>query len=358
MEQRTRVGRMARPLRIERVGGWYHVTSRGNERQRIYRDDRDREHFLELLAEMVSRFRVRLHGYVLMDNHYHLLLELTEANLSRAVQWLNVSYSVWYNRRHGRSGHLLQGRFKSVAVDRDQWALELSRYLHLNPVRIQALGLSKTQRQAQRVGLSPAPSAEEVRRRMEILRQYRWSSYRAYVGLAGAPGWLECETVLGLGGGSKVEQRRQYGEYVKKAVREGLAESPWESVREQVVLGGSEFLKELKKHLVGDEQEQRGARRLMAERPTLKEVVAAVEEVKGRRWAEFRDEYGDSGRDLVLYLGRRLCGLKLAELAREAELRNYGVVATNSRRYEERLERDRAEKRQMAKVLRLLNCEM
>jgi REP element-mobilizing transposase RayT len=349
---------MARPLRIEKAGGWYHVTSRGNERKRIYRDDRDREHFLGLIAEMVCRFHVRLHCYVLMDNHYHLLLELREANLSRAVQWLNVSYSVWYNRRRGRSGHLLQGRFKSVAVDREEWALELSRYLHLNPVRIKALGLSKADRKAQRVGLSPAPNAEEVRRRKEILRQYRWSSYRAYLGLVAAPRWLECETVPGLGGGKKAEQRRRYREYVERAVREGLEESPWESVREQVVLGGAEFLKELKKHIAGDKQEQRGARRLIAERPTFAAVVAAVEEVKGRKWAEFRDEYGDSGRDMALYLGRRLCGLKLTELAREAEITNYGVVATNSRRYELRLESDRAEKSRMAEVLRLLNCEM
>src|ERR1044071_7225824 len=114
---------MARPLRIEKAGGWYHVTARGNERKSIYRDDQDREHFLELLQEVVLRFRVRLHGYVLMDNHYHLLLELTEPNLSRAVQWLNVSYSVWFNRRRRRSGHFFHGRFKSVAVERDEWAL-------------------------------------------------------------------------------------------------------------------------------------------------------------------------------------------------------------------------------------------
>jgi len=163
--------------------------------------------------------------------------------------------------------------------------------------------LSKTQGQAQRAGLSPAPNVEEVRRRVEILRRYRWSSYRAYLGLVAAPRWLECATVLGLGGGSKGKQRRRYAEYVRRAVREGLPESPWESVREQVVLGGAEFLRELKQHIAGDEQEQRGARRLIAERPTLKAVVAAVEEVKGRRWAEFRDKYGDSGRDMVLYLG-------------------------------------------------------
>src|SRR5262249_30053416 len=170
---------MARPLRIEKAGGWYHVAARGNERKPIYRDERDREHFLELIEEMVVRFRVHLHCYVLMDNHYHLVLELTETNLSRAAQWLNVSYSVWFNHRRRRSGHLFQGRFKSVAVDRDAWALSLSRYLHLNPVRIKAMGLSKTDRQAQHAGLLPAPNAQEVRRRMEILQSYRWSSYRA-----------------------------------------------------------------------------------------------------------------------------------------------------------------------------------
>ena len=90
---------MARPIRIEQAGGWYHITARGNERKAIYRDDRDRQHFCELLAEMVSRYGVRLHCFVLMDNHYHLLLELAEPNLSRAVQWLNVSYSVWFKEK-------------------------------------------------------------------------------------------------------------------------------------------------------------------------------------------------------------------------------------------------------------------
>jgi REP element-mobilizing transposase RayT len=108
-------------LRIERAGGWYHITGRGNERRSIYREDKDRMWFCHLLAEMVARFRVRLHGYVLMNNHYHLIIELTEPNLSRAVQWLNVSYSVWFNHRHHRSGHLFQGRFKSVVVDWQEW---------------------------------------------------------------------------------------------------------------------------------------------------------------------------------------------------------------------------------------------
>ena len=207
-------------------------------------------------------------------------------------------------------------------------------------------------------GLSPAPDAARVRERIALLRGYRWSSYRAYLGLEPTPEWLECRTVLGFGGGSQGEQRRQYRDYVETAVREGLAKSPWESVQEQVVLGGGEFLASLRNWIGGDEQEQRGARRLLAVRPAFEAVIGAIEEVKGRKWAEFRDQYGDSGRDMALYLGRRLCGLKLADLARRVELRNYGVVATNVKRYERRLARDRAEKGRLKRVLALIKCEM
>ena len=151
---------MSRPIRIERAGGWHHVTARGNERRAIFRDNRDRQHFCELLEQTVNQFRLRLKCFVLMDNHYHLVLELTETNLSRAVQWLNSSYSVWFNRRHGRSGHLFQGRFKSILVDREQWGLELSRYVHLNPVRVGRLGLSKSERKRISQGVAGKPDPD------------------------------------------------------------------------------------------------------------------------------------------------------------------------------------------------------
>ena len=283
---------------------------------------------------------------------------MREANLSRAGQWLNGNYSIWFNRRHERSGHFFQGRFKSVVVSRDEWALALSRYLHLNPVRIRTLGLGKRDRQAQRVGLSPAPDAAQLRERIARLRQYTWSSYRAYIGLARPPQGLDCEAVLGLGGGAKVEQRRHYREYVENAVREGLEKSPWETLKEQVVLGSAEFLNALRKHVRGDEQEQRGARRLVEKRLGLKAVIAAVEQVKREKWDEFRDRHGDRGRDMVLYLGRRVCGMKLAELAEAVGLRNYAVVGTNARRYEQGLQRDRTEQVRMREVTQLLNCKM
>jgi len=135
---------MARPLRIYVPGAWYHVTARGNERRDIVRDDSDREGFLSRLAAMTERFRLSLYAYVLMGNHFHLLVEPSEDNLSRAMQWLDVSYSQWFNRRRQRSGHLFQGRFKSIVVDWQRWGLDLSRYVHLNPVRTRRQGVEQS----------------------------------------------------------------------------------------------------------------------------------------------------------------------------------------------------------------------
>jgi REP element-mobilizing transposase RayT len=349
---------MARPIRIERVEGWYHITTRGNERRAIYRDDRDRQHFCALLEETVSRFGVVLHAFVLMDNHYHLLLELREPNLSRAMQWLNVSYSVWFNRRRRRSGHLFQGRYRAVIVDAAEWGLSLSRYLHLNPVRVASLGLGKREQQQMHMGAGNPPEASIVRERITRLRAYRWSSYRAYAELAEAPAWLDCGSVLRLGGGGEDGARRRYRAYVENALRAGLDESPWEGLKEQVVLGGSVFLAHLRRHWAGDDREQRGVARLRAERPEFSEVIRCVEKVKGEKWEEFRDRHADHGRDLVLYLSRRLCGLKLDELAQRVGLKEYATVAMAVKRFESRLNQHGSAREQYQKVSHLLNVKM
>ena len=161
---------MARGLRIHRSGGRYHVTARGNERKDIFRDDTDRFHFLELQSELTEEFGVRVHAYVLMDNHYHLLLETPEANLSRAMQWLNASYCMWFNVRRRRHGHLLQGRFGAFVVEDDAGWQEVARYVHLNPVRVAALELDKSARAASRTVLASGPTPELVaeRRRRKV----------------------------------------------------------------------------------------------------------------------------------------------------------------------------------------------
>jgi REP element-mobilizing transposase RayT len=343
---------MARPIRIDIAGGWYHVVARGNERKAIFRDDRDRQRFVELLAEWVERFGLRLHAYVLMDNHYHLLVETPEANLSRAMQWLGVSYTVWFNRRHGRVGHLFQGRFRAMIIEAETAAAEVSRYLHLNPVRVGRLGLSKAAQERARLGLGARPEARQVAERLQRLLEYRWSSYRGYIGKEKPPTWLTVGTVRGkVGGRGRAEQAAAYRRYVEKAVREGLTESPWERLEAGVVLGGARFVERMRRQLRGDAREQPQLRQMQS-RPSWEQVVAAVEKVKGERWESFRDRYGDWGRDLALYVGRRRAGLRLRELAQAAGGLDYGSAAGAVQRFTRRLPTDRSLRKLLAEVER------
>lgn len=170
-------GGMARPLRIDIEDGWYHVTARGIEQRPIFLGKGYHLHFLELLEEMSERYRVGVHAYVMMDNHYHLLIQTPDANTSQALQWLNVSYSAWFNaKRGGRVGHVFQGRFKSKLIDNNgSWLLIASTYLHLNPVRVASMGLEKNANRAESHGLRKA-SKEEIKGRLEKLKNYPWSS--------------------------------------------------------------------------------------------------------------------------------------------------------------------------------------
>jgi REP element-mobilizing transposase RayT len=163
-------------LLVELPGGRFHVTARSNERQNIFGDDTDQFHFLGLLAEAPERFGARSHASVLMSNHYPLLVETPEVNLSPAMQWLNGSYCVWFNQRHRRAGHLLQGRFKILILEDDAGWREVARYVPLSPVRLKRLGLDKAGRAAVHAGGAAGPAPEPVGERVAALRQFRWSS--------------------------------------------------------------------------------------------------------------------------------------------------------------------------------------
>lgn len=335
---------MARLLRLERPGAWYHLTARGNEQRLIYREERDRVHFLELIPGWLEHFDCRLHAYVLMDNHYHLLLQTRQPNLSRAMQWLNVSYSVWFNRRHQRVGHLFQGRFKAVVVEPESWALGLSRYIHLNPVRVGRLRLSKEQQRAQRQGIGVQASRELIAQRLSQLRQFRWSSYPAYTGYAQSPDWLEVRSVLAFGGGRPAERTRRYRAYVEEAIRESLAERPWEELVGRLALGSREFVQGLVDHAEARAPESQWAQSVRR-RPGFEHVVAVVERLKGAGWEQFRDRHGDWGRDLVLYLARKETLLSLSELAVASGSSNAVAVSMGIKRFGQRLQRDKALRR-------------
>ena len=274
---------MARPLRIERRGGRFHVTARGNDRKDIYRDDDDRFHFLELLGQLGENFGVRVHAYVLMDNHYHLLLETPEANLSRAMHWLNASYCVWHNRRHRRSGHLLQGRFGAFAVEDDAGWQEVARYLHLNPVRVAGLGLDKSARATSRAGVGAGPSAELLAERLRRLREYRWSSYSGYAGYKPPLAWVWLEPLRSLCGGRTPEQQRAaLRSYTEGPVRQGGLEPPWPRVVDGIALGSRAFAQRLRAEARGNRREQR-ALRGAPRAATWAEIVSALE------WPRVRD---------------------------------------------------------------------
>ena len=241
---------MTRPLRVQRKGGWYHIVNRGIDRSIIYRDDRDREHFLELLGTTTTQLCLEIHGYVLMDNHYHLIVRVPEGNLSQCMQWLNVSYSIWHNRRHNRVGPLFQGRYKSIPVEDAGWVYQLSQYVHLNPVRILGFGLDKRGRKIEGLGLRGAVNAKEATARLLALRGYRWSSYRSYGGYSNAPRWLSRQVILERTGEKEEKgQMRRYRVDLEKYVCQGYDESWAMRLRGGLAVGALEFSRAIKRGL-------------------------------------------------------------------------------------------------------------
>jgi len=256
-------------------------------------------------------------------------------------------------RRHGRAGHLFQGRFNAVVLEGGAAVLEVSRYLHLNPVRLERLGLDKAKQRAARAGRKTTEDRRLIEQRLAVLREYRWSSYRAYAGWARGPAWLDAAAVLAQWPEGGQRKQSAYREHVEHAVREGLPRSPWERLEAGMVLGGREFVDRVRARLRGNRREQTELRRLEG-RAGFADVVAAVEKVKGEKWESFRDRHGDWGRDLVMYLVRRRCGIKLAELGKALGGLDYATVSAAVKRFGERLRQDRA----LAGVVKRVEVEM
>jgi putative transposase len=210
---------MARPLRIELAGGLYHVTSRGDRREDIYGGDEDRQAWLELFGKVCTRFNWRCHAYCQMSNHYDLVLETPEGNLSRGMRQLNGVYTQHVNRTHGKTGHVFQGRYKAILVDKDSYLLELARYVVLNPVRA---GMVKN------------------------AQDWPWSSYRAMIREAASPPWLQTDWLLGQ---FSVQRKRAIAKYVD-FVRAGVGlPSLWGELRNQIYLGDDKFVARMQKKI-------------------------------------------------------------------------------------------------------------
>lgn len=217
---------MARPLRIEGNGFWYHVIARGDDGRVIFEDQVESQNFLKRLEATSTLFSIEVHAYALMNTHVHLFVRTPMANLGRFMQRLLTGYSVWYNHRRERRGHVFQGRYKALLVDRNAYGLEVSRYIHLNPARA-----------------SSSKTLVELRR---IARTYPWSSYRAYLGLCPAPSFLYRDDTLSRFGGSNKEAQGKYARFVEEGLLRNLPEL-LDNVRAQSVLGSDDFMDRMRR---------------------------------------------------------------------------------------------------------------
>jgi len=283
---------MSRPLRIEFAGAFYHLTSRGNGRKPIFRNDEDRLSFLEILHKVNQCYHWLCHAYCLMNNHYHLIIETLEGNLSRGMRQLNGVYTMNFNRRHRTVGHIFQGRYKAILVEKESYLLEVCRYVVLNPVR---------------AGLVEKPEG------------WGWSSYRGTAGLVKPHPSLSIDWILGQMGKRKREAVRRYRIFVRDGMGEGTI---WEKVKGQSILGEEDFLEQFIGHVRGYEEIKeipRGQRYLG--RPGLKDLfledMVRSRDMRDEGIAKAVGEWGYSQREVADYLGLHYS--TLSRLMKEAE---------------------------------------
>lgn len=244
---------MARPIRLEFPEAVYHVTTRGSDGGDIFADDQDRQRFLEVLGEVVARTGWIVHAYVLMNNHYHLLLETPNSNLSRGMRQLNGVYTQRYNSQHGSGGRVFQGRFKAILVERESYLLELSRHVVLNPLRLKAA---------------------------KNIKNYRWSSYRATAGEIKPPVWLNTRWVLDQFSRTSTVAQRKYAEFVAAGIK---LSSPLEKVKSQILLGSSAFVKKMKQRLLSKVDIKR------TKTPPRRPSLASLFPLKARKEKDLRN---------------------------------------------------------------------
>jgi|SRR5581483_5218915 len=290
---------MSRPLRLEFPGSLWHVTVRGNERRPIFFDDRDRLTFLELLGDCAERSKWILPTYALMPNHFHMVTQLTATTLSRGMQWLNSTYARKFNRRHHRVGHLFQGRFNAVLIDKETHYLEVLRYVVLNPVR---------------AGMVNSPE------------KYVWSSHRAIIGAVAAPEWLAVDDVLVPFGATRGVARRRYRDFVNAGI--GSTSKPWDGVVGQIYLGGQEWIEKVREQIaLKPRADEHPRTQRQCGEVTMADIVVAV--ARTLSIDEDRVRYGHGGlpRLIAAWVGCFDAYLSNREIAAGLRLRSASHVS-------------------------------
>jgi len=279
---------VARQLRIEYEGAFYHVTSRGNQKERIFWDDKDREEFKRILKRTKERYGYLLHAYILMENHYHLLIETPYANIKQVMQNINTSYTVYINRRHSRAGHLFQGRYKAFIVEKENYLMELGRYIHLNPVSAMIVG---------RPG------------------DYRWSSYREYVFGRDKRTITDTDDTLYSFSKKRAIASKKYQEFVQAGIKE---KSPLMKAVGSI-LGGEAFREKIIRYIKGtpDKTEIPEIKKILIKHGVA-EIIKAVAKYYRVKEEELlkRKKSTERQRKITVFLCKTLSGRKNVEIGK------------------------------------------
>jgi len=319
---------MARPLRIEFPGAYYHIMNRGLARQRIFADRVDRLRFLQLLGDCHEMWGIRILAYCLLENHYHLLLQTAEGNLSRVMRHLDGVYTQHYNRHHGRDGPLFRGRYTAILVEEEPYLLAVARYIHQNPVA---------------AGLVRSPEA------------FEWSSCRLYLSEGKEPRWLDTGQLLGRF--PRHNRRAAFLTFMGSAVEEPVR-AFYESGRRGPVLGSPQFIERLRRRVRKRPLPLREVPEAKAYlRPDPEACLKVVGEVYGvDREALLRSRRGgrNEARAVAMYVCRRLAGMKLEPMARLFGVGGYSAVSSVIARTDRQLKAGGAMARRLAQVCRRL----
>jgi putative transposase len=315
---------MARPFRIQYENAYYHVTCRGNSGQAIFSNDADRSSFLDLLDRSSDIYRTEILAYVLMSNHFHLFVKTPLGNLQEFMRHFNISYTSYYNWKHHRTGHLYQGRYKAFLVDADNYLQEVSRYIHLNPIRVK---------------LRSQMTFDEKRK---YLRNYPWSSYGGYISRDGGRDFLQVREVLAYFGGDTAKGRRRYEDFVMEGIS-GKMTSPLESGKGHGIVGATEFIEKVRRQYMRSTSESR-------ELPAVKKILAQVEPeriirvicetFKVERQELLRKGYKGVGRGVLMEMLYRYGGVNQREIGELMGI-DYSAVSVMRKRLRVLQEKDR-----------------
>lgn len=325
---------MARPLRIQYPDAYYHVTCRGNERRRIFYDDRDHAVFLERLVLSLEIYNVILLVYICMPNHFHLVLTTPEGNLSEFMRHFNISYTSLFNKRHRRVGHLYQGRYKAYLVDADNYLLEVSRYIHLNPVR------------------SKEMSKRPFNEKWKALLKYPWSSLPGYLSVSKRKVFIDYKTILGYMGGDSRKGREEYRRFMRGGIGEEGA-NPLEVGKGHGIIGGAEFIRWVKEEFLREakSKRERPALRELEKRYTPEELINRYTSLITMRKKDVcRRGKKSLERAMLMELLYRLCRVTQPEIGKLVGGIDYSAVSRARKRLRRRLENEPQTKKRFDKL--------